>query len=294
MTNPIEEGRAALGKRLREIRRRAGVSGRELARLSKWHESKVSKIEYGVIRPSDADLRAYCRHTGAGDQLDDLLATLHNVDSAYVEWRQALGTGMRRRQQHTLRLEAQATLIRNWEPAIVSGLLQTADYASAIMRNIIDFYEIPDDLDVAVSKRMERQRILYAQGKRFHFLMAEQALYTSFGEQQVMLGQLDRLYSLIGMPRVTLGIVPRAAEGRVVVENFFMFDDRLVKVEGHTASITITQPREIALYGRAFDVLARQSLTGDAARTVIRTAIEVRRGGSNSPPHPRAPGPTAG
>ncbi|WP_051036905.1 helix-turn-helix domain-containing protein [Nocardia otitidiscaviarum] len=279
MTNSVQEAREALGKRLREIRRRAGVTGRELARLSGWHESKVSKIEYGVIRPSDTDIRSYCRHTGANDQLEDLLATLHNIDSAYVEWRQALGTGMKRRQQQTLRLESQATLIRNWEPAIVSGLLQTADYASAIMRNIIAFYEIPDDLDEAVSKRMERQRILYQQGKRFHILLAEQALYTTFGDDQVMIGQLDRLYSVIGMSRISLGIVPRTAEGLVVVENFFMFDNRMVKVEGHTASITITQPREIALYGRAFDTLASQSVTGDSARALIRKALETRSTG---------------
>ncbi len=233
-------------------------------------------MEYGVIRPSDADIRAYCRHAGADDQLEDLLATQHNIDSAYIEWRQALGTGMKRRQQQTLRLESRAEFIRNWEPAIVSGLLQTADYATAIMRNIIGFYRIPDDLDDAVSKRMERQRILYQNGKRFHILMAEQALYTTFGNDQVMIGQLDRLYSVIGMSRVTLGIVPRSSEGLVVVENFFMFDNRMVKVEGHTAGITITQPREIALYGRAFDILASQSVTGDAARALIREAISVR------------------
>ncbi|WP_028476069.1 helix-turn-helix transcriptional regulator [Nocardia sp. CNY236] len=276
MTDSVQEAREALGKRLRELRRRGNLTGRELARRAGWHETKVSKMEYGVIRPSDADIRAYCRHAGADDQLEDLLATQHNIDSAYIEWRQALGTGMKRRQQQTLRLESRAEFIRNWEPAIVSGLLQTADYATAIMRNIIGFYRIPDDLDDAVSKRMERQRILYQNGKRFHILMAEQALYTTFGNDQVMIGQLDRLYSVIGMSRVTLGIVPRSSEGLVVVENFFMFDNRMVKVEGHTAGITITQPREIALYGRAFDILASQSVTGDAARALIREAISVR------------------
>ncbi len=144
------------------------------------------------------------------------------------------------------------------------------------MKNVISFFQIPDDLDQAVSKRMERQQVLYQRGKRFHLLMAEQALYTTFGNDEVMFGQLDRLYSVIGMPRVTVGIVPRTAEGLVVVENFFMFDDRMVKVEGHTAGLTITQPREIALYGRAFDTLASQSATGDGARTLIRRAIDAR------------------
>ncbi|MFI6952207.1 helix-turn-helix domain-containing protein [Nocardia sp. NPDC050408] len=278
MTSSVQEAREALGKRLREIRRRAGMSGRELARLEGWHESKVSKYEYARLHVSDIVVRAYCRHCDASDQLEDLLATLHNIDSAYGEWRQLLGTGMKRRQQQTMKVESQATFIRNWESAVVSGLLQTADYATAIMRNVIAFYQIPDDLDEAVSKRMERQRVLYQKGKRFHILMAEQSLYTTFGNDQVMIGQLDRLYSVIGMPRVTLGIVPNTAEGLVVVDNFFMFDNRMVKVEGHTAGITITQPRDISLYGRAFDILARQSATGEAARTLIRKAIETRSG----------------
>lgn len=162
---------------------------------------------------------------------------------------------------------------------MISGLLQTADYAAAVMSNVISFYQIPNDLDDAVTARMERQRILYQRDKRFHFLLGEQALYTTFGDNHVMIGQLDRLYSIIGMPRVTLGIVPRAARGTVVVENFFMFDNRLVKVEGHSAGIQITQPREIALYGRAFDVLASLSVTGDEARRLIRAAAESRTDG---------------
>ncbi len=272
----MQEAREALGKRLREVRRRAGVTGRELSRREGWHESKVSKIEYGKIKPSDDDIRAYCAHSNAEDQLADLLATVHNIDAAYIEWRQALGAGIKRIQQQTLKLESEAGHIRNWQPQVITGLLQTADYAEAILKYAIDFYDITDDLDQAVSKRMERQQILYRRNHKFHFLIGEQSLYTTIGSDEVMRGQLDRLHSIIGMPRVTLGIVPREAVGLVVVENFVMFDNRMVKIEGHTAGITITQPREIALYGRAFDVLAKQAATGEAARELIRKALEIR------------------
>ncbi|MFJ1458840.1 helix-turn-helix domain-containing protein [Nocardia sp. N2S4-5] len=276
MTNSVQEAREALGKRLREVRRRAGVTGRELSRREGWHESKVSKIEYGKIKPSDDDIRAYCAHSNAEDQLADLLATVHNIDAAYIEWRQALGAGIKRIQQQTLKLESEAGHIRNWQPQVITGLLQTADYAEAILKYAIDFYDITDDLDQAVSKRMERQQILYRRNHKFHFLIGEQSLYTTIGSDEVMRGQLDRLHSMIGMPRVTLGIVPREAVGLVVVENFVMFDNRMVKIEGHTAGITITQPREIALYGRAFDVLAKQAATGEGARELIRKALEIR------------------
>lgn len=175
-----------------------------------------------------------------------------------------------------MRLEAGAKQIRNWQPQVIPGLLQTADYAEAILRYGVKFYRIPDDVDAGVSKRMERQRVLYRRDHRFHFLLAEQALYTTVGDRDVMVGQLDRLYTILGMPRITVGIVPAMAEALAAVENFVMFDNRLVKVEGATAELTITQPREIAIYGQAFDTLAGQSVAGDYARRLIRKALETR------------------
>src|SRR5690606_19197031 len=115
----------------------------------------------------------------------------------------------------------------------------------------------------------ERQRILYRRDHLFHFVIAEQALRTTVGDDEVMEGQLDRLSSLIGMPRVTIGIVPATAEALVVSTNFVMFDNQMVMVEGTAAELTITQPREIAVYGRAFDLLAGQAVSGKHARELI-------------------------
>ncbi|MFE2994059.1 helix-turn-helix domain-containing protein [Nocardia sp. NPDC059246] len=280
MADSVQAQREALGQRLREMRRAAGVTGRELARREGWHESKVSKIEYGKTKPSEADLRAYCAHAGAEDQLPELRASLRNLDGAYLEWRRLLATGTSSRQQHSVKLEKAARQIRNWQPQVIPGLLQTADYAASILAYAVEFYHLPDDVDAGVAKRMERQQILYRAGRRFHFLVAEQALHTTVGNDDIMIGQLDRLYSIIGMSRVSLGIVPMDAEARAAVENFVLFDNRLVKVEGATAELTITQPREIALYGRAFDILAAQSVMGDAARMLIRKAIADREGRS--------------
>lgn len=273
----VRDAQEALGARLRELRRAADLTGRELARRAGWHETKVSKIEYGRIKPSDADIRAYCNFTGAQDQLPDLLAGLHNIDTAYLEWRRVLGTGLKRRQQKSLRIESAARFVRVYQPQIIPGLLQTAEYAEEKLRRVIEFHGVADDLAEGVSKRMERQRILYNRNHQFHFVLAEQALQTTVGDDHVMRGQLDRLAALIGMPRVCIGIIPEYAEAIVVSTNFSMYDNRLVMVEGTTAELTITQPREIASFGRAFDILAGQSLTGDGARALIRKAINARQ-----------------
>ncbi|WP_282778114.1 MULTISPECIES: helix-turn-helix transcriptional regulator [unclassified Nocardia] len=281
MTESLHRQRESLGARLREIRFHAGLSGAELARRNRWDASKVSKLEYGKIKPSREDLEAYCRHCNAEDQLADLIATRQNIDSAYLEWRKILSTGTRRRQQASIKWESEARILRWFEPVLIPGLLQTADYAAGILRKVIEFQQIPNDLDQGVSKRMERQQVLYQRERLFHFVIAEQALYTTVGDDQTMTGQMDRLIAVQGMPRVTLGIIPRTAPFETATTGFVMFDSKRVLVEGITAELSITQPREIKIYHRTFDVLVSQSVTGDAARALIRQALEARSSGQS-------------
>ncbi|WP_280381928.1 helix-turn-helix domain-containing protein [Nocardia wallacei] len=278
MTDSLHQAKEALGARLRELRLDAGISGTELARRAGWHQTKVSKIEYGKTKPTDDDIRVWCSHTGTEEQVPDLIATLRNIEAMWVEWRRLLDTGTKRRQQASIKLEAETEVMRVYHPFLIPGLLQTAEYAEGVLRSVVEFQQVPDDVDKGVSKRMERQQILYRRDHRFHFVLAEQALYTTVGNDQTMIGQLDRLWAVVGMPRVTLGIVPTAAPYRVSMMNFILFDKTRAMVETVTAELTITQPREIAQYGRAFDVLAGQSVTGDAARTLIRRALEARLG----------------
>lgn len=255
----------------------AGLTGRGLAALTGWHSSKISKIEYGKQAPSEDDIRAWCHHAGATSQVADLIATVRHIESMYVEWRRMLGTGTRRRQQASRALEAQTALMRWYEPLLIPGILHTAEYATAILRRVIDFYQVPDDLEAGVAARMERQHILYNGRHRFHFIIAQQALLTTVGDRNVMIGQLDRLLTASTLPRIKLGIIPTNADYRVPTNQFIMFDNRLVHVETISAELTISQPREIALYGKAFGELSLQASYGDAARTVIAAALENLR-----------------
>lgn len=97
---------------------------------------------------------------------------------------------------------------------LIPGILHTAEYATAVMRRVIDFYEIPDDLNAGVAARMQRQQALYQGDHRYHFILAEQALRTVVGDTDVMVGQLDRLLAAMFLPRVMLGIIPSGSEYR--------------------------------------------------------------------------------
>ncbi|MGV9926276.1 helix-turn-helix domain-containing protein [Nocardia rhamnosiphila] len=278
MTSSVQQQREALGGRLRELRLQAGLSGSELARQAGWHQTRVPKIEYGKTKPTEADIRLWCTLTDSRDQAADLIATARNIEAAYVEWRRVLQAGTRRRQHVSVELTEQSKLLRIFQPSLIPGILQTAEYAQAMLRRSIDFHRISDDLDKGVAKRLERQQLLYKGERRFWILIGEQALYTTVGNGLVMAGQLDRLLAVIGLSRVTFGIVPATAELPMQTTNFVMFDDRMVMVETMTAELTISQPREIAQYHRAFNTLAGKAVTEDAARGVIWTALERRRG----------------
>jgi transcriptional regulator with XRE-family HTH domain len=277
VTTAVHEAREAFGQRLRDIRRDAGLTGRDLANLAGWHSSKVSKIEYGKQTPADDDIRTWCGHTGADDQIRDLIATLRNIEAAYLEWKRICATGTRRRQQQSITIESETKLMRWYEPVLVPGLLHTPEYVEAILRKVIDFYGIPDDLDDGVSTRIERQRVLYHGNHKFHFILAEQALRTVVGNPGVMIGQLDRLLTAMSLPRVVLGVIPANAEYVVPTHQFTMFDQRLVLVETIAAELSITQPREITLYDMTFQALTKQAVYGQDARAMISGALDEHR-----------------
>jgi Domain of unknown function (DUF5753) len=235
----------------------------------------VSKVEYGKQTPSEHDIRVWCFHSGIPEQADDLIVAVRDIEAMYVEWRRRLRTGTKARQEKSISMESETELLRWYEPVLIPGLLHTAEYAAAVLARVVAFYEIPDDIDAGVAARMERQQILYSPGHRFHFVLAQQALRTLVGNREVMAGQLDRLLSVMSLSRVRLGIVPAASAYVVPSNQFIMFDDRLVQVEAVSAEISVTQPREIALYARAFSELARAAVYGQPARGLIMAELEA-------------------
>jgi len=270
----VELAREALSARLREHRTDAGLSGRQLAALAGWHFTKVSKLEGGKQHPSDEDLRTWCRHCQAPGEAADLIASAHSVASMYLEWRRQGRAGMRGPQRAKTPGYERARLFRIYEPALIPGLFQTADYATWVMAHFIGFHDLPNDLDQAVAARLERQQLLYSGDRRFVVLLEEQALHTRIGGTQTMAGQLDRLITLISLQRVSLAIIPAAAERHTTpTAGFWIFDDDTAQVETVSAELTITQYREVALYAKKFALLQRSAVTGPHARALITEAI---------------------
>ncbi|MBG6139890.1 hypothetical protein IW245_006084 [Longispora fulva] len=240
------------------------------------HFTRVSKIENGVQAPTEHDVRAWCRACDAEDQVPDLIATLRAIDSAYTEFRRQSRAGMKRvLGAHTNGRYDQTSLFRIYEHNAVPGLFQTAEYTAAMLSFWVDFLEAPDDVDAAVTARVERQRLIYRADKRFAVVLEEQVLRTWFGTEQVQAGQLDRLLTVMSLPTVSLGIIPMMAErGAVGSAGFWMFDNNLVALETPTASIEVSRPREIEMYSRMFENLRGSARYGRDARALIIKALE--------------------
>lgn len=121
----VDDARAALGARLRELRRAAHLSGVDLAARCGWHSSKISRIERGKQAPSEADLADWCASCDSMAVLDDLVASLRNLRAIYLEWQRTLAARHAHRQRQSIKVEGETRLIRWYDPDTMPGLLQT-------------------------------------------------------------------------------------------------------------------------------------------------------------------------
>ncbi|MEU2578667.1 helix-turn-helix transcriptional regulator [Streptomyces anulatus] len=275
-SSSAQSAREALAVRLMYLRQDAGLTGKELSARCGWHPAKTTRIQKGAASPSDADIRTWCAACGADDQADDLIATARAVDSMYMEWRRLHQGGMRQVQEDWYALHEQTRHCRVYLSNVPPGFLQTPAFATALMNQITVFQGTPNDVAEAVAARVARSRFLYEGGHRYVVLLEESVLRFRTADPEAMRGQLRHLLAVMPLASLSLGIIPFTAQRTVwPLEAFYVHDDTMAVVETLTAEIKVTQPRELADYARAFAGLAEMAVYGDAARTLIRAAIDA-------------------
>jgi len=273
VTSDAQRAKEAFGSRLREIRQDAGLTGRQLAELSGFHFTKISRVEHGAQGLSDADIRTWCLACDAADETLSLIAQARAADSLYWEWKRQARSGLRRLQETIGPLYEQTRLFRVHEHWSIPGLLQTAAYSTESMAYWSRLLRLPDDRAAATAARLERQRVLRSGDHHFVFLLAEQTLRTRIGTAEIMVEQLDRVLGVMALTNVSIGIIPATAGlGAHTQTAFWIFDDDLVKVETLTAALDITRPDEIEIYVTVFDQMQRAAKYGRSARALILKA----------------------
>ncbi|MFJ9694729.1 helix-turn-helix domain-containing protein [Kitasatospora sp. NPDC101183] len=270
MSTDFQQARIALGLRLRELRAEGGLTGRELAGLLGWTQSKVSKLETGRQTATLDDLEAWAEGVGQPKAKSELAARLRAFESQSRSWRRQLAAGHRPVQDRLTVEYERSTVMRAWEGSMIVGMLQTADYARHVFSAYADLHRSPRDVEDAVRSRIRRQESLYQPGKQYHILMWEAALRARVCPAVVLAAQLDRLGGVIGLDTVRLGIVPFDAPLNLPPANgFWLYDERLVIAEDWHAELWLDQPESVALYLRVWEELATAAVYGPDAHRVI-------------------------
>ncbi len=272
--------RRQLGGELRRLREQAGLSGRDLAALVGISQSKVSRIESGATIPTVPEVTGWASATRAADSAPDVLRML--TDAAYNEvhpWDDAL-RDQAHLQDAIQELENSSGVKQIYEPSVVPGLLQTAEYA----RRLFTMFEPPyaeRDIPAVVAGRLDRQTALFDPARRFEFLITEAALRFRLGPASVMAAQLDRIASLSTLDNVDIGLIPLdAAVATHVPHGFVVFEtvdggpDALVLVETVHANLTVSAAGHVALYRRQWSLLKEPAVFGAAARDLL-TAVTM-------------------
>jgi transcriptional regulator with XRE-family HTH domain len=266
-----ERIRTALGAQLRALRRRAGLSGVELAARAGVSQSKISKIETGRTTPSVEDVEQLTRLLGdPPEHAAVLIDEAKSLASQFRTWRAMQRQPPSGHQQRYRELEAAAQLVRVFQPSLVPGLLQTAEYArQAFLRGQLT--DDPAALAAAVTARLDRQTALFDPSKRFDFLITESALRTRICSETAMKAQIDRIVTLASLENVTVGYIPATVELSVLPLNGFMLvDDEIVLVETMSAELTLRDTHDVELYTDAFERLSAVALDGTAAADALR------------------------
>jgi transcriptional regulator with XRE-family HTH domain len=269
--------RRRLGGELRRHREQAGVSGRQLAERIGMSQSKVSRIESGAAIPTIPEVTAWAAAVGASVSATETLMVL--TDAAYTEvhpW----GAAMRDRahlQDDIQELENRSGLKRIYEPSLIPGLLQTAEYVRRIFMMFEPTYA-ERDIPAVVAGRLDRQVALFDPAQQFEFLITEAALRWRIGPASLLRSQLDRIASVSTLKNVSIGLIPQAVPALThVPHGFVIFEsedadgdvDALVLVETVHANLTVSGPSQVALYHRQWSLLKQMAVYGTAARDLL-------------------------
>lgn len=280
--------RAALGLRLQELRAGKFRSGAAMARHLGWLQTRVNKLEHGNQLPSPEDLDAWVEATEAGP---DVRAELGNLlTQARIDrklWSEDYRSGgIAAAQAQIVELETEVSVIREYQPSVVPGILQTIDYAREMLSapgGPVLVGATPDAIEELIAERVKRQAVLYEHRRQVRIVLGQAALMVRFGTVDTLLGQLDRLVILSGLPSLDLRVLSTTVPSPIwPLAGFVTHDDETLWLETLTQETRLTVPEEVGAHIQAFELAREAAAAGpDAVALIQRVAAELR--GCNAP-----------
>jgi Domain of unknown function (DUF5753)/Helix-turn-helix domain len=277
--------RMMLGAHLRRLREAQGVSREDAGWEIRSSESKISRMELGRVSFKERDVADLLSLYGVGDEDPErerliVLAREANTPG----WWHRYGDVLPGWFQSYLGLEAAATLIRSYELQFIPGLLQTREYARAVV--LLGHPKAREaEVERRVALRIARQDLLTKPGApQLWAVLDEAALRRPIGGPEVLRGQIEALIEATKSPNVRLQIVPFNAGGHAAAGGAFTilrFPEEdlpdVVYVEQLTSALYLDKPEDLDYYTETMERLCVEAdQPGQTADTLAQILKETR------------------
>ncbi|MEU2877317.1 MULTISPECIES: helix-turn-helix transcriptional regulator [unclassified Streptomyces] len=266
--------RRRLGQELRRLRELKGMTAEEVAERLLVSQSKISRLENGRRSISQRDVRDLCGVYEVEDHriVDSLMQMAK--DSRQQGWWHSFGDIP---YSVYIGLETDAASLRVYDPQVVPGLLQTRQYAEALIAGALP-ETAPADVDKRVQVRLRRQeRISAAENPlRLWTVLDEAALHRIVGNSDVMRDQLEHLVEQSRLPHVTVQVIPYdmgahpGLNGQYAILEFpDAADSSVVYIEGVTSDLYLEKANDVQKYSVMYEHLRAQALNVEQSRQFI-------------------------
>ena len=268
--------RMLLGAQLRRLRETAGVTRDDAGYHIRASGSKISRMELGRVSFKERDVTDLLEFYGVHDLAEREKLVQLTREANATPWYQKFQDVVPDWFHVFVGLEEAAQLIRVYEVQFVPGLLQTEEYARAVILQGAPGLD-PDEVERRVALRMGRQKLLTRENPpRYWVIMDEAALRRPMGGRDVHVGQIERLIDLVGEPNITIQVMPfryggHAAEGGAFTIMRFPETDLpdVVYMEYLTGAHYIDKPEEVERYAAVMERLSVAGTSPDRTREIL-------------------------
>ncbi len=273
--------RRRLGTALRDLRAGSGLSREGVAGQMEWSVSKVYRLEHGRTAASWRDVRDLCDLYGVPRPGKDALIQLAR-DSRQRGWwteYQDVFTGS------YVGFESEASTLRNYEAELIPGLLQTEDYARAVIRAVRPA-AAGDEVERRVAARMARQAMLSRdQPPQFSFILSEAALRRCIASGRIIAsGQLAALAVMGERPHVSIRVLPFAAGFHVGMEGSFVIlgfpasaDPDVAYIEGLMGDVYVESIEGVSRYNLTWERMSGSVLSAAQSADLIGSELKGQK-----------------